>query len=108
MMRDQLYFFWGSAEALAVALAETSMVGASMTLDLQILFNIAAAAIMAAIGWFFRQQWDAQKSLAKDLKDIEVSLPIHYVRRDEFAQTMQEIKTMLTHIRDKLDGKADK
>lgn len=79
-----------------------------MTLDLQILFNLAVAAGIAAIGWFFRQLWDAQKVLAKDIKDIEINMPTNYVRRGEFQETMREIREMFARISDKLDGKADK
>jgi hypothetical protein len=80
----------------------------AMTLDLQILFNLAAGAAIAAFGWFFRQLWDTQKRILDDMKQIEVNLPINYVRRDEFFDTMREIKEMLIRISDKLDGKADK
>lgn len=82
--------------------------GQAMTLDFQILFNLVVGAVLAAIGWFFRELWDDQKQLAKDLKEIEVNMPINYVRRDEFADTMREIKDTLNYIRDKLDGKVDK
>jgi hypothetical protein len=80
----------------------------SMTLDLQILFNLAVGAAIAAFGWFFRQLWDGQKAITKDIKDIEVNMPTNYVRRGEFQETMREIRAMFTHISDKLDGKADK
>lgn len=64
--------------------------------------------MIAAAGWFFRQVWDNQKAMAADLKRIEVALPLNYIRRDEFVETMREIKEMLRHISDKLDNKADK
>lgn len=81
---------------------------AAMVLDLQVLFNIIAGAAITAIGWFFRTQWEAQRDLARDLRIIEVNLPLNYVRRDEHNQTMVEIKTALNKINDKLDGKVDK
>lgn len=52
--------------------------------------------------------WNNHQGLYKDMKRIEVELPEKYVKKDEFHQTMLEIKSMLTRIDDKLDGKADK
>ena len=75
---------------------------------MQILFNMLIGVGMAAFGWFFRQLWDTQKTIAENMKEIEVNLPIQYVRRDEFTENMREIKEMLIRISDKLDGKADK
>lgn len=80
----------------------------NVSLDLQILFNLAIGAAIAAFGWFFRQTWDNQKLLAEDLKKIEVNLPLNYVRRDEFGDAIKEVKEMFTYIRNKLDEKADK
>ena len=75
---------------------------------MQILFNLGVGVIFAAIGWFFRQLWDATKELRKDLHDIEKALPVNYVRREEFSEIMREIRGMFEKIHDKLDGKADK
>lgn len=80
----------------------------SMVIDLQALFNLIAGAAIAVIGWFFKTQWDGQRELARDLRVIEINLPLQYVRRDEFASTMVEIKNMLSKINDKLDDKVDK
>lgn len=79
-----------------------------MVIDLQALFNLIAGAAITVIGWFFKNQWDGQRELAKDLKEIEINLPLQYVRRDEYTQTMLEIKSMFSRISDKLDMKADK
>lgn len=79
-----------------------------MELNLQILFNLAVGAILAAAGWFFRQLWDAMKDLRKDLHTIEKNLPVTYIRREEFTEILREIKEMFNKINDKLDNKADK
>lgn len=79
-----------------------------MEIDLQILFNIVVGVIFAAIGWFFRQIWEATKELRQDLHAIEKDLPVVYVRREEFTEIMREIKSMFEKIHDKLDGKLDK
>lgn len=77
-------------------------------MDTQTMLNIAAAAFLAVFGWFARVIWDAVYVLREDLHRLEVDLPSHYIRRDEFQEGMKEIKEMLGKIFDKLDGKADK
>lgn len=81
-------------------------------MDTQNLINIALGTIMAAIGWFARQIWEAVAELRRDVKEIEVAMPTHYVRRDEFAEAIRDLKQDLNdgfkRIYDKLDGKADK
>ena len=77
-------------------------------MDTQTLFNFGAGAVIAALGWFARTLWDATQKLQSSVHQIEVELPRHYVRRDEFQETMKEIKVMVERIYDKLDGKADK
>lgn len=79
-----------------------------MVLDFQILFNAAVGLIFIGLGWFFRQLWDAVEKLKQDLHTIEKDLPISYIRRDEFSESIREIKDMLNKISDKLDNKADK
>ena len=77
-------------------------------MDLQLMFNIIAGGILSVGGWFARQLWDAVKELRADLHKLEVDLPSNYIRRDEFAEGMKEIKGMLEKIFDKLDDKVDK
>jgi 3-isopropylmalate dehydratase small subunit len=63
-------------------------------------------------GWFARQLWDAVERLKKDVHQIEVDLPSHYVRREEFSESLKEIKDICKQIFDKVDSlekrKADK
>ena len=77
-------------------------------MDMQSLMNIGVGVGLAAIGWFSRQVWEAVNQLRRDLHEIEVDLPKSYVRKDEFADSIKEIKTMLEKIFDRLEGKADK
>lgn len=77
-------------------------------MDTQTLINMSAGAILAALGWFARVLWEAVSALREDLHRLEVDLPSHYIRRDEFQEGMKEIKDMLGKIFDKLDGKQDK
>jgi hypothetical protein len=79
-----------------------------MMLDWQTVLNFSAGLIFAIISWFARELWVAVKDLRKDLHDIEVNLPSNYVRKDEFADALRDIKDMLNKINDKLDDKMDK
>lgn len=81
-------------------------------MDPQLLINIGLAAILAAGGWFARQLWEAVQKLKDDVHKIEVDLPTNYVRRDEFAEGVKEIKDICDKIFTKIDTlnerKADK
>lgn len=77
-------------------------------MDMQALMNIGIGIVLAGIGWFSRQIWEAVKELRRDLHEIEVDLPKSYVRKDEFADSVKEIKAMLEKIFDRLENKADK
>ncbi len=77
-------------------------------LDAQTLINLGLGAVLAALGWFARQVWDAVKALQKDVQAIEVDLPKTYVTKVDFSDTMRRIETMFQRISDKLDEKADK
>ena len=77
-------------------------------MDYQSMLNIAAGVALASMGWFARQIWDAVASLREDLHQIEIDLPMNYVRKDEFSENMKEIKDMLGKIFDRLDTKVDK
>jgi hypothetical protein len=77
-------------------------------LDAQTLINVALAAVLATLGWFARQVWDAVKALQRDVHALEVDLPTTYVSKTEFSDTMKRIENMLQRISDKMDDKADK
>ena len=70
--------------------------------------NLALGAALAVAGWFARILWEAVQSLKTDSHQIEVDLPIHYVRKDDMDKRMDHIEDMFKRIYDKLDGKADK
>ena len=70
--------------------------------------NWIFGAVMALLGWLGRTLWDAVDNLKKDVKDIEVNLPSHYVRKDELEVRFDKIEIMLNRIFEKLDTKADK
>ena len=65
--------------------------------------EIALWGIVAAIGWFARQLWDAVAELRRDLHDLEVTLPTNYIRRDEFQEGVRQIREDLQIIFQRLD-----
>lgn len=77
-------------------------------MDTQPLINAALGVILAGIGWFAREIWEAVKELREDLHRIEVDLPSTYVKRVDYAQDLIEIKALLQKIFDRLDQKVDK
>lgn len=77
-------------------------------MDWQHMIDLVGGAAIAVMGWFCRQLWDAVAELRKDVHSLEITLPMYYVRRDEFAENIKEIKNMLEKIFDRLDAKVDK
>lgn len=74
----------------------------------QDLFNYIVGAVLALLGWLGRTLWDAVNSLKEDIKDIEVELPTHYVKKTELDSRLYKIETMLDKIFDRLESKVDK
>jgi len=77
-------------------------------MEAQSLINIIVGTVLSVLGWFARQLWDAVQELKNDMKEIEIDLPTHYVRKDELEQRFNKIEDMLNRIFQKLDNKADK
>jgi hypothetical protein len=81
-------------------------------MDMQSLLNALGGLAIAVGGWFARQLWDSVQRLQQDLHQIEVDLPQHYLRKDEFREGVKEIKDILNEIFRKIDDlrkeKADK
>ena len=72
------------------------------------IINIIIGITLSVLGWFARQLWDAVQTLKNDMKELEVDLPTHYLRKDEFESRLDKIENMLERIFDRLDSKADK
>jgi predicted amidophosphoribosyltransferase len=74
----------------------------------QSVINIIIGTILSVLGWFARQLWDAVQVLKTDMQKIEISLPTHYVRKDELEARFDKLELMLDRISEKLDKKVDK
>jgi hypothetical protein len=77
-------------------------------MDTQTLINAGLGIILTGIGWFARQIWEATQKLQDNLHKIEVDLPMHYVQKSDYSETMKRIEIMFERIFDKLDQKADR
>ena len=74
----------------------------------QSIINLIIGAVLSVLGWFARQLWDAVQDLKRDMKQIEVDLPTHYVRKEDLESRLDRIEASLNRIFEKLDHKADK
>lgn len=77
-------------------------------MDWQIVFNIVGGAVLSIIGWFARVLWDSVTELRKDLKQIEIHLPTHYVKKDELSIRFDRIEQLLDRLYEKMEQKADR
>lgn len=60
------------------------------------------------LGWFAKTLWDAVQDLKNDLAKLREELAKDYVPKEDFKDSLREIKEMFVFIRDKLDTKVDK
>ena len=72
--------------------------------DGQILFNIAVGVAGMFGGWILNNISRSIERLDKDVR----AMPLTYVTRVDYRADIDEIKTILGRIWDKLDDKADK
>lgn len=70
----------------------------------QLLFNIAIAIAGFFGGWALTRIYQAIDRLDGDVR----AMPHLYVSKDDYKTDMQDIKTMLTKIFDRLEDKVDK
>ena len=77
-------------------------------MDSQDIFNAAITLSGAFGGWILKTIWDAIKDLKTEVKELNREVNQDFVRREDFKDSMTDIKEMLNKIFDKLDNKADK
>lgn len=71
--------------------------------DPQIIFNIAVALCGALGGWILKTVWDAIKSLDADVKTLGQRMHHEFVRRDDYKESTQELKSDMRHGFDRLE-----
>lgn len=79
-----------------------------MIMDSQDIFNAAITLSGAFGGWILKTIWDAIKDLKVEIRELNREVNQDFVRREDFKDSIVEIKEMLNKIFDKLDNKADK
>ena len=77
-------------------------------MDFQVLFNISLSLIMMLSGWMIRSVYDAINKLRQDQIQLERMIYAQYVSKDDYREDLREIKSMLSSIFNKLEGKEDK
>jgi len=73
-------------------------------METQFIFNIAVSVAGFFGGWILSNIYRAIERLDSDVR----SMPTRYVRRDDYRDDMNEVKSLLSKISDKLDHKVDK
>lgn len=85
----------------------------------QLFFNVLIGISGAAGGWILKMIWDAVTELRTDLKELNREVNQDFVRREDFRQSIgelkadmkegfKEVKDVLASIFDRLHEKADK
>lgn len=88
-------------------------------MDWQIVINIALGCVIALVGWFAREIWDAIKELRSEIKQLDQKMHTDFVRRDDFKDAMAdhkrdmergftEVKDLIGALFKRLENKADK
>jgi hypothetical protein len=77
-------------------------------MEWQIVFNIVGGAVLSVMGWFARVLWDSVQELRNDLKQIEIHLPTHYVKKDKLSVRFDRIEQLLDRLYEKMEQKADR
>lgn len=70
----------------------------------QTTINIIIGSAMAALGWFARTLWDAQKELRADLNKLQVTVGTDYVSFNALRDVLRDLKEDLQYIRDRVDA----
>jgi hypothetical protein len=74
----------------------------------QDLVNLVIGVAGAAMGWMLKVVWDSIRLLQNDMKTLERALHTKYVSKDDYRADIQDIKSMVKAIFDRLERKADK
>jgi hypothetical protein len=70
----------------------------------QAVFNWAVALAGAFGGWILKVIWDAIVELKKDLRQMDAKMHEDFVRRDDFKESVKEIKEDMKDGFNKIDN----
>ena len=69
-------------------------------MDWQTLINIGAGSVLAVIGWFARELWEAVNAMKKDLHKLEVKLAKDYTTHQDMNARFDKLEiTPITTIK---------
>jgi len=74
----------------------------------QDLVNIIVGVAGTAMGWMLKVVWDSIRLLQDDVKELERAMHTKYVSKDDYRADIQDIKSMVKAIFDRLERKEDK
>jgi RNAse (barnase) inhibitor barstar len=77
-------------------------------MDWQQLINLGLGSVLAIIGWFARQLWDAVQDLKGDVNSLELHVVENYVKKEDITARFDRIEQLLDKVYEKLDKKADR
>jgi hypothetical protein len=77
-------------------------------MDYQAAFNTVFGILLGLVVWLVKVIWDSSEESKDKIKDFYEKMHSDFVKRDDFKDSMSEVKTMLNKILDKLDLKQDK
>jgi hypothetical protein len=73
-----------------------------------LIINALLSIVLIGMGWYMRTIWEAVKRLQQDMTEMERHNSETYVRRDDYRDDMNEVKTMLRQIFEMLSSKVDR
>jgi len=77
-------------------------------MDSQFIINAVGGLLAIIVGWLGRELWDAVQKMKAEMKELEIRLPTHYVRKDDMEARFDKLEAMLDKLFDRLDQKVDK
>ena len=84
-------------------------------MDLTLAFQIAMTLVSFLGGWLLKTLFErigglekADKDMAEQMSKLREDLPINYVRRNDFKDSLDSIFDALRRIEDKMERKVDK
>jgi hypothetical protein len=77
-------------------------------MDYQAAFNTVFGILLGLVVWLVKVIWDSSNEAKEYIKEFQEKMHTDFVKRDDFKESMTEVKTMLNKILDKLDLKQDK